>query len=111
MSGRLVAAICSDCGGDIIFFTKRRRRFAEQQLRCPSCIATAASPDALSTPDRSAVALYLMLMESRLKRALDPDEPDSPADRIDSFRAVIDDLRDLTTKLVPPSQSGPATST
>jgi len=110
MAGRLVGAICSGCGGDLIFSARRRRKFAEEELRCPGCIPPPARPRArLARSERSSLALNLVLAESRLRRALDPDEPESQPQRFAIVRDVADELRELSNKLVPPADPDQST--
>jgi hypothetical protein len=105
----LVGATCSGCGGELIFTTKRRRRFKAEQLRCPSCLTPADSPQPYTRFERSLIAQLLLLSASKAKRALDPDEPDSNEERVARLYEVINDLHELSIQLAPGEEPEPPT--
>ena len=106
----LVGAICSGCGGELIFTTSRRRRFKAEQLRCPSCLTRAENPHPYTRFERSLIAQLLLLNASKAKRALDPDEPDSNEERVARLYEVINDLHELSMQLAPRDRTDPPTS-
>ena len=93
---RLVAAICAGCGGEIIFFSARRRAFPDWQLRCPNCVSRPASAD---LPKR-AIAAAVLQSAHGIQRALDLEEPDSSEEeRIVALHVVADELLELAETL------------